>query len=44
MCGAPKNKFSEWDGEDDFYDEDIEDADDDDDDDFGDNGDNNEKF
>jgi|WetSurMetagenome_2_1015567.scaffolds.fasta_scaffold1021663_1 rubredoxin len=25
MCGAPKSKFSEWDGEDDFYNEDIDD-------------------
>lgn len=44
MCGAPKSKFSEWDGEDDFYDEDIEDKDDDDDDDFEDNGSDTEKY
>ena len=32
MCGAPKGKFSEWDGEDDFYNEDIDDDEEADDD------------
>jgi len=34
MCGAPKTKFSEWDGDDDFYDEDIDD-DEEDEEEFG---------
>jgi hypothetical protein len=42
MCGAPKSKFSEWDGEDDFYNEEIDD--DDDDDDLEDNGDEKERY